>query len=542
MTKGIFGMKGDEQRPLVLKTLRAKFIAINMAMAILVLAGTFGVVSSWDYSSRIDTVYSELNYVLTEATTPHAEQLTSTQPLKQTDEGATASGAAASGTNGSAGQTSSTTGSTTASTTENRTGSSSAARAYPTPTSTPRSNMTSSSSNDNQAPIIGAPSGHNDSVVLIAVYEVNPNGIYTVISDYTNATIPESIIINANTLVIASDDSQGWLEDYDLYYMRNAAPDNPSNYLVAYADGSSVNGWRTLALTLTIGGLVALLVFFIINIYFSRWALRPVEMSIKQQQQFTADASHELKTPLTVIIANMAILRSEPDESVGSQMQWIESTQTEAERMQLLVNDMLALSRSENAQKQREEKYEERVDFSDIVEGEVLQFESVAFELGVEMDSAIEEGLIVRGDPERLGRMVATLIDNACKYSSKADSTGTPIEESPEVTITLECRVTTAIRGPVAELKVHNNGPTIPEDDLPHIFTRFYRADKARTSSASKGSYGLGLAIGQQIAVEHDGDISVTSTEDAGTTFTVTLPMMAYEPHEEGGEEDEAVE
>lgn len=488
-------IKSNEQRPLVLKRLRKQFVAINMATALIVLACTLGLVSYFDYKSRVDAVYSELDYVLTEATTPRAEQVTGKQSLKHTK--ASAAYTAAKAEDGGA----------------------------------------SSANEENAAPVIGSPSSNAASVILISAYEIAPSGIYTLISDYTNATIPEQTIIRANEMVMEGPSDSGHLDEYDLYYMRTSSPDNSENYLVAYADGSSVNGWSTLALTLTLGGLGALLVLFVINIYFSRWALRPVELSIKQQQQFTADASHELKTPLTVIIANMEILRSQPGETVAEQMQWIESTSTEAERMQLLVNDMLTLSRAESQESPTEDFPKESVDFSDLVEGEALQFESVAFERGVEIDSDIEEGLCVLGDRERLGRMVATLVDNACKYAGagsketgeqdgQAEALG--ICENPTVTISLTRKQVAAIGNPVAELKVHNTGPAIREEDLPHIFTRFYRADKARTSS--KGSYGLGLAIGKEIAAAHGGEISVASTEEKGTTFTVTLPLLAHDP------------
>lgn len=503
--------KGDEQRPLVLKRLRRQFIAINMAMAVVILACTLGFVSYLDYKSRVDAVYSELSYVLTEASTPRSEQLTGTQVLRHTKASATYTAAKADAASDQA------------------------------------------SGEESSGPIIGSPSAESSSVILVSVYEIDPSGIYTVVSDYTNATIPEQTIIRANQMVMNSANARGLLDDYDLYYMRVVSPDNPESCLVAYADASSVNGWATLALMLAFGGVGALLLFFIINIYFSRWALRPVELSIKQQQQFTADASHELKTPLTVIIANMEILKSQPAQTVAEQMQWIESTSTEAERMQLLVNDMLALSRAESSSAGKgvaEDMPKERVDFSDLVEGETLQFESVAFERGVQIDSDIEEGLCVQGDAERLGRMVATLVDNACKYAGSAsagagagaDSAGVgdgaaasePSEDAsapeaitPTVTVALSRKQSAGIGGAAAELKVHNTGSVIPEEDLPHVFTRFYRADKARTSS--KGSYGLGLAIGKEIAQAHGGEISVVSTEERGTTFTVTLPLLPHD-------------
>lgn len=452
----------------MLRTLRIKFIAINMLTIMLVLLTTFAIILYADYMTRIHMIEDQLQGVITEATSRQAPQLSSTQRLS-TDgrtpvatSGNTASGSTASGT-----------------------------------------------SADVSAPTIGSSANASDSVVLMSVYSVNQSGRYTTVGGYTNANIPESAILGANEQVLASNDANGFLPDYNLYFAKRASSVDPGDQVIAYADGSSMNAWRNLAWTLVLVWIGATAFLFLVNLFFSRWAMKPVRMSIKQQQQFTADASHELKTPLTVILANTAILKSQPDARVEDQMQWVESTHLEAERMQLLVNDMLALSRPDS---QKQNFATERVDFSDLVEGEVLQFESVAFELGVDIDSDICEDAMVEGNAERLGRMVATLIDNACKYAG----------EGRGVQIALTRTPSNGTRGKV-ELKVHNDGPAIPEEDLPHIFDRFYRADKVRTSA--KGGYGLGLAIGQEIAHEHDGMIEAVSSEATGTTFTVTLPL-----------------
>ncbi len=210
--------------------------------------------------------------------------------------------------------------------------------------------------------------------------------------------------------------------------------------------------------------------------------------------------------PLTVILANTSILRAHPERSVTSQSQWIESTQSEAERMQELVRDMLDLARPEHAETVRERA---RVDLTDLVEGGLLQFESVAFERNVSLASDIDRDVSVTGDAARLRRLVTTLLDNACKY----------VEKGGRIAVTLR---QTARR---IELHVHNTGTVIAEEDLPHVFDRFYRADKARTRS--EGSYGLGLAIAREIAEEHGGSIAAASDETNGTTFTVALPLRS---------------
>ena len=137
-----------------------------------------------------------------------------------------------------------------------------------------------------------------------------------------------------------------------------------------------------------------------------------------QQQQFIADASHELKTPLTVILANNAILRQRGGDTIASQRQWIESTQVEAERMQGLVTDMLDLARPAPEGAQASEGPAGTVDLSRLVEGEALTFEAVAFERELMWECAIDKGITVRGNATRLQRAVAVLLDNACKYTN----------------------------------------------------------------------------------------------------------------------------
>lgn len=492
--------------------LRVKFIAINMALAFLVLFTTFGTVCALNHANSVNTINTHLTYVLARASsalTNPASQVEGVHPLEQPDvpradvsliddfgaEGVTGAldGLPEDGAQENVDDGTSDPANANANTDAN--------------TSVPA--HVPSAADAVSAPVIG--SGQASSTILTAVFRVERNGIYTTVPAYTSATIPESILLRADDAVINSPDVRGYLPEFDLMYEKLSIEDG---WLVAYANASSTHAWRQLAVLLGIVGLIALVVFFLINILFSQWATRPVALSIRQQQQFTADASHELKTPLTVILANLSILRSHADSTVAQQMQWVESSEREAQRMQLLVNDMLSLARPKtDAKPLGDEVPQDPVDLSDLVEGEVLQFESVAFERGILMEERIQPNVRVAGDAEKLGRMVSTLIDNACKY----------VEENGLVDITLEVDASNLVADPQALLRVHNTGDAIPPDQLEHLFDRFYRADKARTGG--KGGYGLGLAIGQQIANEHNGQITVASAAGEGTTFTVTLPL-----------------
>ena len=299
----------------------------------------------------------------------------------------------------------------------------------------------------------------------------------------------------------ASPRRLGVLEEYNLRYYRSDAP--MSRFLV-FADISSeratLDGLRRTCLL--IGGL-SFLAFLWVSVLLSKWAVRPVERAWQQQRQFVAAASHELKTPLTVILANTGLVLSHPEDTVAAQSKWLEYTHDEAEQMKELVDDLLFLAKSDAA---RQPAARAETAISEVALGCLLPFESVAFEAGVALEHRITPGLSLRGDEGQLRRLVMILLDNAVKYAGPGGT----------VTLTLE-RHQERLR-----LAVHNTGEPIPPEHLPHLFERFYRADAARNRSG--GGYGLGLAIARSIVEGHHGRLTVTSTAAAGTTFTALLP------------------
>ena len=351
----------------------------------------------------------------------------------------------------------------------------------------------------------GGPAGSGPHVP-VAVYRILKSGSYALAGSAASASIADDVLEKAISQLADAPDGSGELSDLGLFYEKHTSDTGIAR--VAFADVSSANGWQTLALTLAAVGVVALAIFFVISVFFSRWALRPVKRAWEQQRQFVADASHELKTPLTVILANTSILMSHPERTIASQSQWVESTQAEGERMQGLVADLLLLARLDAEETDIvKSKPKERIDLSNLVEGELLQFESVAFERAIELESDVDEGIAVQGSVERLRRLVTTLLDNACKYAG----------ENGRVRVELHAQDGSA------RFVVHNTGSLISAEDLQHVFDRFYRADKARTSGA--GGFGLGLSIAKEVAEEHGGTITAKSSDEEGTTFTATLPI-----------------
>lgn len=300
---------------------------------------------------------------------------------------------------------------------------------------------------------------------------------------------------------LSSDADEGRLAEYHLAWKRASSP---FGWRLAIADTTSIDSEResqlVKSLELAAAGMV---VVFVLAMLLSRWAAKPVKVAWEQQHQFVADASHELKTPLAVIIANNEILESKAGELPEGCVRWVRSTHDEAQRMRGLVEEMLELARTEEGGGCARRNVD--VNLSELVEGEALQFDAVAYERGTLIEPDIAEDVHVVGDPDQLDRLVKTLIDNACKYASAGSTIQVLLER----------------RAGAVSLSVTNAGEPIPAEDLPHVFDRFYRSDKARARST--GGFGLGLAIAKGIVESHGGRIEVKSSAEKGTTFTATL-------------------
>lgn len=248
-----------------------------------------------------------------------------------------------------------------------------------------------------------------------------------------------------------------------------------------------------------VAGLVG---FFGISVLLARWAVRPVEQAWEQQRQFVADASHELKTPLTVILTNAELLRSEEyDEQ--SKSRFADSILTMSRQMRGLVEELLDQARVDSGVAQAEKT---RLDYSKLVSDAVLPFEPVYFEAGRELQSFVEPGIAVTGSVTHLRRVVEILLDNGCKYSSPGG--------------VVELRLIRQGRGSCL-LSVSSPGAAMTEQQCKDIFKRFYRADQARSMNRS---YGLGLSIAQAIVQQHRGKIWAQS-KDGDNTFFVSLPI-----------------
>lgn len=314
--------------------------------------------------------------------------------------------------------------------------------------------------------------------------------------------IDDDVLLELINTCISNNTTTGIISDQNFRYMmqnRNGITE------IAFYDLSIEHDiMYNLIITFIIVGFASLAAFYLISLYLAKWALSPVERSWKQQQQFIADASHELKTPLTVILANTDVLATHKNDTIKSQSKWIEYIKTEATRMMVLVNNLLFLAKSDAA---KESLSRSSFNFSDMVLGCVLPFESIAYEQKKDLQLNIAPNLSLVGDEIKLKQLIAILLDNAFKYSGENGVIKIAVKQKQDQRI---------------QLSVTNTGEPIASEHLPYLFERFYRADEARARDC--GGYGLGLSIAQNIVNMHNGKIHITSTKEEGTTFAVLLP------------------
>ncbi len=235
--------------------------------------------------------------------------------------------------------------------------------------------------------------------------------------------------------------------------------------------------------------------------------LERLEQLFASQRRFLADVSHELRTPLTVIKGNAALLRHVPSQDLES----IDSIEKEVDRLSRLVNDLLTLSRAESGSLPLTRNIIEL----DALVLEVLGELSVLAQGQVSLEVSEFDQVQVCADRDRLKQVLVNLVSNAIRYTPKDGTVYIGLGQQEGQ----------------AFLRIADTGPGIREEDLPHIFERFYRAEKARTRSKEGQGFGLGLSIVYWIVRAHDGHIDVDSKPGEGTTFTVWIPQDHRDCH-----------
>lgn len=303
-------------------------------------------------------------------------------------------------------------------------------------------------------------------------------------------------IVNAALL---SDSETGELDEHDLRYLKAVSP---LGYTIVFSDTTTETATLKNLLYSCLGiFFVAMIAFLGISILLSHWVIKPVSTAWDQQRQFVADASHELKTPLSVIMANAELMQGE-DISEEKRRTYSGNILGVTYQMRTLVENMLEMARVDNGTVKMNFT---DVDFSQLVSDAALSFQLLYEEKGMGLRCAVPDGISLRGSEQHLYQVMDVLLDNALKYST------------PNGMVSVDLVNT----GRSCILSVASPGEPISKEDLKNIFKRFYRADKAR---AMNGSYGLGLSIAESIVEAHKGKIWAES-ERGYNTFYVQLPL-----------------
>lgn len=287
-----------------------------------------------------------------------------------------------------------------------------------------------------------------------------------------------------------------------MFHKSNAISARYIGIQVSFLDiTESIKTLNNLLITFIIVGLFMLFAIYIISMYFASKAIKPIEESFNMQKQFTMDASHELKTPLTVIDANVDALLLD-SKIPKSSVKWLNYIKDETSRMTKLVKDLLYLSKTENIEIEFE-----NIEFniSDIILDVIISMEAIIYEKNIGLNHNIQKNIIYKGDASRLKQVILILIDNAVKYTEEEGTISIYLNQNKDK----------------IELSIENTGTGINKEDIDKVFDRFYRVDKARTNI--NGSYGLGLAIAKATTERMGGKITVKSNINQLTTFTIIL-------------------
>lgn len=280
-----------------------------------------------------------------------------------------------------------------------------------------------------------------------------------------------------------------------LYFREYSYSFSNGNYLII-VDNNSVKDNMLISLKISLVIFILLeVIIFLISKTIANYISTPVKESFNKQKQFIEDASHELKTPLSVIIASSEALEENPNET-----KWLNNIKNESNRMNNLITNLLDLASSEYA-----ETYKmQNGNLSKVIELSCLTFDGVAYEKGIKIEEEIEDNIYIDMDEGSIKQLIEILLDNAIKYSDSKSTIKIVLKE----------------KNNIITLSVTNRGESIKKDEEEKIFDRFYRTDKSRNRKS--GSYGLGLAIAKNIVTNHNGKISASSG-GGKTTFKVLL-------------------
>lgn len=316
------------------------------------------------------------------------------------------------------------------------------------------------------------------------------NGSYKAIISHTFNDVDKKEIERKITNIIEKHDTNKYIKN--LYVNKYSYIFASDNILILIDNSRTTQRLRENLLITTITFIILEISVVIVSYNLTSWIIAPVEETFEKQKRFIADASHELKTPLTVIDASCDAYFNDKQDK------WINNIKSESTRMGKLVKDLLDLAKLENS-KELELKKE---NLSNILESTILTFESLFYEKNIKLEYDIEKNIYFNCNQDLIKELFGILIDNAINHT----------KENNKVIVNLITNNKEII------LKVKNEGSRIAKKDEEKIFERFYRKDESRNRNNNR--YGLGLSIAKNIVEKHKGIISAT-TKDNYTIFKI---------------------
>ncbi len=337
-------------------------------------------------------------------------------------------------------------------------------------------------------------------IILNNDYEIDTTSFYNDYTDEEYIELLDNIVMENDYIDEVNFNDTIWLYKFTKVASLNETDDY--GYKVSFVDITEDNLFlNTLLISLILMYVILLILIYFISLYFANKSIKPLERLWFKQKQFVADATHELKTPLTIISANTDLLLINEDKTIKSQKKWLEYIKLETNGMSKLINELLCSAKVE------EENYDIKLNnISSVIKDLLLSFETVMFEKNIKLKSSIDKDIFLNTDVEKLRQVVVILLDNAIKYT----------EENGKIII----KVTKNKKDIM--IKISNTGKGITNNDLPNIFDRFYKADKSRSNN-NTNSYGLGLYIAKTIVTKLKGDIKCKSEENKMTTFIINF-------------------
>lgn len=331
---------------------------------------------------------------------------------------------------------------------------------------------------------------------------IHPNG--EILSHSRGNTISEERLTELAKLVLQSKAEEDALDfaKTKFAYLRTPLQDEQAILIVFNDLSSQIESQNTLSQHLLIVCLLSGLLSFFTSFFLAKKAIQPIQSSLEQQKNFVSDASHELRTPITIIQTNLDILKgAAPEETIADNKKWLDNIQDETTRMTELINTLLFLARADANQQLLEKEY---FSLNQLMIDALHPFDLIAKNKTITLTTDINGVFTALGDATRLKQVLTILLDNAIRHTPEHGSIVAKCFEKNEQSY----------------IQIIDTGEGIAKKHLDKIFDRFYQVDESRNNGGS----GLGLSMAKWIIEKHGGTINATSIVGKGTTFTIILP------------------